>query len=191
MASVAGVGSGAGGEASGSAVVGAASTGVVPEAGGASGVSDAAGASAKSIRVNWTCYTRYISKHTGLIIITLIVNHLLNSRVVEYRGRRHYPPIDRLFLGCSCRGIEVLPGAGRRDTVRIRPWRDGYICELAHGVSNKSMRCFEIEGSISCATCYISRRFRSIAGYDKRQGRNGDIKRGVIGLNAERRIRDS
>jgi hypothetical protein len=34
------------------------------------------------------------------------------------------------------------------------------------------------------------RAFRSIAGYNKWQARNGNIRRGVMGLNAERRMRD-
>jgi hypothetical protein len=155
MASVTGVGSGA--AVSESAGVGAASTGVELEAGGgASGVSDVPGASPGSRMVNGPCYALRASKHTCLTIITLIVNHLLNSRVVEYWRRRHYPPIYRLFLWCGCcRSIEVLRGVGSSATVRIRPRRYRDIRKLAHGVSSKSMRCLEIEGLISCATCYI------------------------------------
>ena len=129
---VAGIGSGAGGEA-GSAGMDTVSTGI-SEAGDASGVSDAIGASGESKMVNWTCYARHTYKHTCLVIM-LIFSHLLDSLVVEYRRRRrHYPPINRLLLWCCRSGIEVLPSVGRGAIVRIRPGRYRDIRKLAHGV---------------------------------------------------------
>ena len=78
------------------------------------------------------------SKHTCLLIIaTLIINHVRNTRVREFRCRCNYAAVDRLSLWLGRGSIEVLASVCAGAGIWVRPWRYRDIVELAHGGSNK------------------------------------------------------